>query len=160
MVKITRRRPLTQRLTRRRHSSVHYEPFLELVRSQGYPATCPGLPTDKGLATTDIYEDAECINSELQRLIQEEGKEVILVCHSYGGAVASLACHESYGKRFRQDKGEVGGIIRLIHIPALISPMNEPIIQSDDAPLPPSIEVRVITPSPLWQSARQLNQCS
>ena len=125
------------------HSSVHFQPFLEFVRSHGYNAICPDLPTAKGLPKTDAYEDSECIQSELRKLIEDGSKEVIVIMHSYGGFVGSLACQESYGQKVRQSKGLSGGIIQLVFMAALIFSMDQPLLTLDNKGIHPSVEIRV-----------------
>lgn len=71
-----------------------------------------------------MYEDAEFILSHLQRLIVEQGKDVILVAHSYGGLpsteVLGLAKEKGLIKSDRQTQGESGGVVRVAYMTVLV----------------------------------------
>jgi len=54
-------------------------------------------------ATDNVHvRDAKFIRSELTKHIEDEGKNVIVVMHSYGGVVGTEAVHESLGKKARE----------------------------------------------------------
>lgn len=42
------------------------------------------------------------MRAQLDRLIEEEGRDVVMVLHSYGGVVGSEAVHASLGKSQRK----------------------------------------------------------
>ena len=95
--------------------------YLKLVQgleAQGYPTIHPQLPT---CSNTDsphfpqlsLVDDALAIRTELIRQVEYQGKNVVVVMHSYGGLVGSEAATEelSYAKRHAQ--GLPGGVIHL-----------------------------------------------
>ncbi|MCJ1435965.1 hypothetical protein MMC27_005341, partial [Xylographa pallens] len=83
---------------------------MELFEAHGYPTECPCLPSFNAKpAPSNFAEDAAAIRSALDNLVVDEGKDVIVVMHSYGGAVGSQAVDESLGKKARHDKGLAGG---------------------------------------------------
>ena len=128
------------------HSSVHFEPFIKLLQSHGYSAQCLNLPTSKGLATTEVYEDAAFLRSELKKLIEQDGREVIVAMHSYGGFVGSMAMPMEFSKAQRQVNGLPGGIMRLLYVAAIILPLGENMGTPSDGKMHPNVEVRVSTP--------------
>lgn len=89
-----------------------------------------------------MYEDAECIRNELERLV-EDGTEVIVVLHSYGGVVGTEAVHESLGKKQRAAEGKKGGVIGLLYMCAFVLPEGVSIASAFGGQLPPYIVIEV-----------------
>jgi pimeloyl-ACP methyl ester carboxylesterase len=65
-----------------------------------------------------IYDDAAAIASELTKLA-DEGKEIVLVGHSYGGIPISQ-CMEGLSRAAREKEGKKGGVVRLAYMTALV----------------------------------------
>ena len=63
------------------------------------------------------FEDVAEIRKFLEQLIDREGKEVVLVSHSYGGVPGSGSV-EGFDKTARDSKGEAGGVIACVFIAA------------------------------------------
>jgi len=107
------------------HSPAHFEPVISLFSQHSYPALCPQLPTYNSITTINLYDDASTIRSSLIELVETEGKDVLVVLHSYGGLVGAEAVYESLGKQSRKNLGLKGGVIGLFHIAAFILPLGE-----------------------------------
>ena len=71
-----------------------------------------------------MLDDANIVRSEIVKLVEDEGKEVVVVMHSYGGVVGSQAC-EGLGRVQRQQKGLAGGVIRLYYMCAFVLPAGQ-----------------------------------
>ncbi|KAJ7793711.1 Alpha/Beta hydrolase protein [Mycena olivaceomarginata] len=90
----------------------------ELV-AHGYPVEGIELETvgrrDKA---PGLYDDAAKVAALASRLA-DEGKDVVLVPHSYGGLVA---CEASKGlaKSVREKEGKQGGIVRIVFVTAVV----------------------------------------
>lgn len=107
------------------HSS-HYAPTLQPLREQGvtvhvldppcYHTKKPGLPPT-------MYDDASFIATFVEELA-DQGHEVVLVSHSYGGTPASECMKGSDGRGLsvdsRQALGKRGGVVRLAYITAVV----------------------------------------
>lgn len=67
-----------------------------------------------------MHDDAAAIQKELTRLVDAEGKKVVVFMHSYGGLVGTEAVTEelAYGKR--QSAGKAGGVISLFYCTAFM----------------------------------------
>ncbi|KAJ6562572.1 Alpha/beta hydrolase fold-1 [Mycena capillaripes] len=65
-----------------------------------------------------MYDDAAKVASLVSKL-SDEGKDVVLVAHSYGGVVA---CESSKGlaKSVREKEGKQGGIVRIVFVAAVV----------------------------------------
>lgn len=97
------------------HSPKHFQPVRELLESEGYPTECPCQPTFNAIPPTSLDDDVKAIQSELDKLIEEQGKDVTVVMHSYGGVVGTEAVHESLGKKARESNSLPGGVLRLLY---------------------------------------------
>ncbi|ORY58904.1 Alpha/beta hydrolase fold-1 [Pseudomassariella vexata] len=86
-----------------------------------YPSVGAEPPT-KGLA-----DDAAAVRATIEKLAGE-GKQVVLVVHSYGGLVGANAV-EGLGFAERQAKGEKGGVILFVYLAAFVTPMGGSIKQ-------------------------------
>ncbi|EUC34081.1 hypothetical protein COCCADRAFT_25762 [Bipolaris zeicola 26-R-13] len=72
-------------------------------------------PPNKGLA-----DDAAALRSTLQRLA-DDGKDIVLLVHSYGGLVGQNAV-EGLGYKQRQAMGKKGGVIILVYLADFVAP--------------------------------------
>ncbi|KAF1960812.1 alpha/beta-hydrolase [Byssothecium circinans] len=65
-----------------------------------------------------MYTDAAFINAAA-RALADEGKEIILMAHSYGGVPASEAL-KGITKKEREREGKRGGVVRVAYMTALV----------------------------------------
>ncbi|KAK7039681.1 AB hydrolase-1 domain-containing protein [Favolaschia claudopus] len=65
-----------------------------------------------------MYDDAKGVADVVGRLV-DEGKDVALVAHSYGGTVACEAA-KGLAKSVREREGKSGGIVRIIFVAACV----------------------------------------
>ena len=84
------------------HSPRHFERVSNLLNVQGFPTSCPALASVGGSNTMTMYDDAAIVRAELDKLIVEEKKDVIVALHSYGGVVGTQAVDASLSKRTRK----------------------------------------------------------
>lgn len=102
-----------------------YTNILEPLRAKGYEIASPALRSvgKKPGPPPTLYDDAKVIASEAARFA-DEGKDVVLIAHSYGGAVASQAV-EGLSKAEREKQGKKGGIVRIGYITSLVPEEGE-----------------------------------
>ena len=74
------------------------------------------VPPEGPLPT--IYDDAAAVAEAAEKLA-DEGKDVILFAHSYGGVVTSQST-KGLSKAERQKQGKKGGIVRLAFMTTLV----------------------------------------
>jgi pimeloyl-ACP methyl ester carboxylesterase len=70
-----------------------YQPIIDKLRAKGCPALVIDLPSTQkraGFSPATMQEDAAHIRSVAEALISQ-GKEVVVVCHSYGGTPTTEA---------------------------------------------------------------------
>ncbi|KAL8722845.1 MAG: hypothetical protein Q9225_000732 [Loekoesia sp. 1 TL-2023] len=82
----------------------------------GYPTIHPQLPSctdteSPNFAQRSLSDDAAVIRTELTRLIEHEGKAVLVAMHSYGGLVGGEAVPEELTYINRKALGKPGGVI-------------------------------------------------
>ncbi|KAF4957359.1 hypothetical protein FSARC_11321 [Fusarium sarcochroum] len=86
-----------------------------------YPSVGAEPPT-KGLA-----DDVSVVRTTLQRLA-DEGKEIMLVVHSYGGVVGANAV-QGLGYKQRAQEGKTGGVIQLVYLSGFVMPKGKGILE-------------------------------
>lgn len=105
----------------------------DTVRSQletlGYPTEAVALPSVGNTnASVGVAEDAAALAAELATLT-DAGKNVVMVCHSYGGVVASVAA-EGFGYKDRSAAGLSGGVIMLVYMTAFAAPAQTSLLDA------------------------------
>ncbi|KAJ7459983.1 Alpha/Beta hydrolase protein [Mycena galericulata] len=96
-----------------------YDPVIADLKSYGYPVYGLELETVGHRDNAPgLYDDAATIAAQATRLA-DEGKDVVLVAHSYGGLVA---CEASKGlaKRVREKEGRKGGVSRIVFVSSVV----------------------------------------
>lgn len=88
------------------------------LEAKGYQVVLPELPSCSHVESPDfptktLLDDALAVRTELGRLIEQEGKVVLMVQHSYGGLVGSEAVTEGLSYEKRQALGLSGGVFYL-----------------------------------------------
>jgi pimeloyl-ACP methyl ester carboxylesterase len=63
--------------------------------------------------TRILVDESHAVTTVLKTLIEQDGKSVILVMHSYGGLVGSNAVPEELAYSRRRIKNLPGGVLRL-----------------------------------------------
>ena len=79
----------------------------------------------------NLYDDDYTNRSALAGLVESEGKEVVLVLHSYGGMVGTEAVQGSLGRKYRKNLGLKGGVGGLFYMCALILPLGQSLMSRD-----------------------------
>jgi pimeloyl-ACP methyl ester carboxylesterase len=96
-----------------------YAPIISELEAHGYPVHGIELETvGRREKAPSMYDDAAAVASLVSQLA-DEGKDVVLVPHSYGGIVA---CEASKGlaKSVREKEGKAGGIVRIVFVTAVV----------------------------------------
>ena len=104
------------------HSPEVYDGVFERLKDQGYATLGVTLPSVGAVPAHQNFDaDLDTIRKELVRLVEEEGKEVVLVTHSYSCLLCSHA-PEGLGLKERTAKGLKGGVMRLVYIQGFAVP--------------------------------------
>ena len=82
-------------------------------------------------------------STELERLVERENKEVIVVGHQYGGVVITQAVHEKFGNKARAAQGLKGGVLQLVYVSAIVVEPEQSPAGAFDGHLPPWLKIEV-----------------
>lgn len=110
------------------------------LEKHSYSSVAPSLPSvGRSPSVTSHHEDTAVVRKELERLVVSEGKEVVLVMHSYGGIAGSEAVNglEKAGRK------EKGGVISALFIAAFLVPKGNSLLGMFDNQLPPYLFLNV-----------------
>ncbi|KAL9071895.1 MAG: hypothetical protein Q9157_005301 [Trypethelium eluteriae] len=106
------------------HGAWHDVSCWDRVRAQlsalSYPTATVALvsPGSKPAVKSHL-EDVAVVRKELEHLIEKNGKDVVLVMHSYGG-LAGAGAVEGLEKVRRNAAGEQGGVVAAVFIAAFL----------------------------------------
>ncbi|MCJ1287295.1 hypothetical protein MMC26_006643 [Xylographa opegraphella] len=136
------------------HVPAHYEHVIAHLETLSFPSIAVSLPTIGTLAATaGLYDDVQAVRSTLERLVEVENKEVILIPHSYGG---NPGCQAVGGleRSKRVKEGKNGGVIHCLFISAFMIPEGETVVSTLGGGLPPWAEVdgAILRPGPMCAS--------
>lgn len=103
--------------------------FAETLRKHGFDTVVPSLPSVGGTTTTlpGVPEDVAVVKTAISRLA-EEGKEIILLLHSYGGVVGSSAV-EGLDVASRAKEAKKGGVVKLVFMSAFVVPKGKSLLE-------------------------------
>jgi pimeloyl-ACP methyl ester carboxylesterase len=79
-------------------------------------------PPSKG-----VPDDAAAVRKVLE-VLAEQGKQIVLVVHSYGGVVGAQAVR-GLGYKQRQKEGKAGGIITYLYLSAFVVPVDQSLLK-------------------------------
>ena len=99
-----------------------YDDFIAHLQKSSFPtryAPYPSLnPSDPTLA--DAAANSQHVREKsVLPLVEDEGKEVVVLMHSYGGVPGSAAV-KGLGRSARAKDGKKGGVIGLIHVSGFV----------------------------------------
>ncbi|KAJ5609030.1 hypothetical protein N7528_009597 [Penicillium herquei] len=83
----------------------------------GYSSECPAHPsTGAEPPSKSLSDDVNSLREALIKLA-DEGRDLIVVAHSYGGVVTSCAV-DGLSKQLREKEGRAGGVINVVYLAA------------------------------------------
>lgn len=102
------------------HTPPNYQSYADALQAQGFKVHCPHLPTCNGAspATASLPDDVACVREVIQSAV-DAGESVLMIMHSYGGAVGTGAA-EGLSLAERHAAGQPGGVIHLLYLCAYI----------------------------------------
>lgn len=106
------------------HSASCYDKIRNSLRTDGWETEAVEYPSvGAEPPTKHMAEDAAAIRAVLIPLV-EQGKEIILVVHSYGGVPGASAI-QGLGWKQRAKEGKTGGISILVYLAAFVTPKGK-----------------------------------
>jgi len=115
------------------HTTDGYELLRKGLQAKGYPIIHPNLPSCSNIDSPHFPEitltdDVSAIRTELDRLIEKEGKTVFVFMHSYGGIVGCEAIPEELSYAERRKQNLPGGVIHLFFAGGQFLPKGESVL--------------------------------
>ena len=100
-----------------------YEPFLRAINLAGYSTHYAKYPSLDPPSPFNVAceADTEALTSSIRPLVEDEGKDIVLVMHSYAGMPGAAAA-TGLARSQRVKEGKLGGIIGLVFIAAFLVP--------------------------------------
>ncbi|KAF7321766.1 AB hydrolase-1 domain-containing protein [Mycena kentingensis (nom. inval.)] len=112
------------------HTPAHFQPLIDALNARGCPAQSVALPTVGAFAeSAALNADAVAVKSALQQLVVAEKKNVVLVCHSYGGIPGCQAV-AGFEKAARVKEELEGGVVRIIFLSAILPKEGESLLDA------------------------------
>ncbi|OAL54082.1 alpha/beta-hydrolase [Pyrenochaeta sp. DS3sAY3a] len=104
------------------HTTKSYEKLIALLEQHGFEVHVPSHPSMNQVRppNADLETDSTHMRSYVENLLKD-GREIIVVMHSYGGQVGTNAL-DGFGFEERAAKGLPGGILNLIYMTACALP--------------------------------------
>ncbi|CAI7625443.1 unnamed protein product [Penicillium glandicola] len=94
-----------------------FDALRDRLNTLGYPSKCPAHPSIGAEPPSLTLEDDVASMRRVLTTLADEGKDIVLVAHSYGGVVASAAS-EGVVKHVRAEIGKPGGIVKVVYLAA------------------------------------------
>lgn len=112
------------------HPAILYENLISRLQTAGYEAIVAAYPScnSQSPKTATCDQDAKAIRQQCLSLMEDKGKHLLLVCHSFGGIPGGAAAH-GLSKEERLQKGEKGGIIGLVYMTAFVVPEGSSVLE-------------------------------
>ncbi|KAI5920700.1 Alpha/beta hydrolase fold-1 [Camillea tinctor] len=107
--------------------SIAYRKLVDTLEAKAFVVHVPSQPTNDGHHPPDSSFDADvqAVREVVDPLVRD-GKEVIMLMHSYGGVVGTNAV-KGLARKYRQAKNLQGGIIHLIYAASFMLSQNQTI---------------------------------
>ena len=119
------------------HTPDHFKPMSDLLHQSSYPSVTVSLPSiGEHAATFAPGDDIRAIRSELEKLIEDDGKDVVLAMHSYGGLPGSQSV-VGLEKSVRIKEGKKGGVVHILFIAAFVLENGQSLVDALGGGLPP-----------------------
>jgi hypothetical protein len=117
-----------------------YEPAITALKLAGYPASIASYPSlnPKDPLETDCKGDADVINEYVRNLVEDKGKDVVIVMHSYASMPGSAAA-KGLSKTARTRAGKRGGVLGLAVVGGFLVPEGVSCAGLQGGALPPWI---------------------
>lgn len=122
------------------HPESAYTDLVNHLNNNGYPVVTARLPsfnTNDPSAST-CAADSEAVTKVLLSLI-EEGKDIFVLNHSYGGIPGGAAAH-GLSKVALQSQGKRGGVVGLVYMSAFVVPEGLSLVEYLGGQHPPYLQ--------------------
>jgi len=107
------------------HTAAHGQILADALHAKGHPTEAISHPSvGSHAATAAPTADTLNLRQVLEELINEQQRDVVLFCHSYGGIPASQSVN-GLERGARAKAGRKGGIVKVIYFSAILTREGE-----------------------------------
>jgi pimeloyl-ACP methyl ester carboxylesterase len=126
------------------HSPSHFDRLLAFFHEADHPTVSLALPSlnPETPKKIEVATDVAFIREKMLLPLLEDGKDIVLVMHSYGGVPGGAAAKE-LSKSERSSQGQRGGIIGMIFIAAILTGEGDSLLSLAGGQWPPWVVVNV-----------------
>lgn len=117
----TKRKPAILLIPGAWHTGNTFEPVADILRAQGYKAETITLPSAGGPANITAHDDVEHIRKRYLNELVAQGREVILVMHSYAG-IPGTESVKGFARKDLAAQDKQGGVVGLVYQAAFLVP--------------------------------------
>ncbi|KAJ5668097.1 uncharacterized protein N7477_006667 [Penicillium maclennaniae] len=106
------------------HEAGIFDTVAAILRAQGYPVESMTLPSAGGPVSTTVADDAEYIRGRYLKELVAQGKEVVMVMHSYSG-IPGTESIQGLARKDLEAQGKQGGVVAIVYISAFLMPAGQ-----------------------------------
>ena len=106
------------------HTPLFFEPLISQLEKYDFNGTSVAYPTmgyNKPPGTVD--DEIAAVQDVIAEVVEQQQKDVVLFCHSYGGWPGSRAVR-GWDKPTREKDGKKGGVVEMIVMAAFLPEQN------------------------------------
>lgn len=112
------------------HQPEAFDGIRALMAKRGLQTAVVALPSvGAEPPTKGLHDDIDHVRATITHLA-DDGRQVVVVAHSYGGMVCSGAVQglEYSTRQARSDSGQKGGVIMLVYMTAFVAPKGSTLL--------------------------------
>ena len=131
------------------HPTTSYGSIVSALEKAGYNASTASLPSlnSQDPENDSCANDSDAVRQRVLSLINDDQKDVVIICHSYGGMPAGGAAYE-LSKASCTERGNQGSVVGLVYVSAFVVPEGVSLVEylgGQHAPYYVPDEVRLIS---------------
>jgi hypothetical protein len=109
----------------------HYASLCKDIEANGYPTVCKDPPSITAEDATKVTVDVDIafVREEVLAPLLAEAKDIILLCHSYGGTYGAGAV-QGMSKTERTGNGKQGCVVGIIYIASFCTDPGESALEA------------------------------
>ncbi|KAK7740483.1 hypothetical protein SLS53_005326 [Cytospora paraplurivora] len=128
-----------------------YYKFAQLIESRGFPVVQPSFPSltdhhDPDFTKKTLDDDIQVVETTIRKLVEHEGKRVLVFMHSYGGLVGAEAIPDDLTFASRNERDLPGGVAYLFYLAGFVLQSGHTYVPSTyvvcngDTAVPPQVQ--------------------